>query len=88
MLRPATAEDVPVLVAIRSTAEVRRWWGVEEDFAAAVADDRYRQTSWPTARTRSRLPARRCDATLRARPGRHFHDDLLMDLPAEKFIRR
>jgi RimJ/RimL family protein N-acetyltransferase len=38
-LRPAVADDVPVLVAIRTTAEVRRWWGEEEDFAAAVADD-------------------------------------------------
>jgi aminoglycoside 6'-N-acetyltransferase len=38
-LRPATADDVPVLVAIRTTAEVRRWWGEEEDFAAAVTDD-------------------------------------------------
>jgi aminoglycoside 6'-N-acetyltransferase len=38
-LRPAVAGDIPVLVAIRSTAEVRRWWGEEEDFAAAVADD-------------------------------------------------
>ena len=38
-LRPATAEDIPVLVAIRTTAEVRRWWGEEGDFAAAVTDD-------------------------------------------------
>jgi aminoglycoside 6'-N-acetyltransferase len=38
-LRPATTEDVSALVAIRTTAEVRRWWGEESDFAAAVADD-------------------------------------------------
>jgi aminoglycoside 6'-N-acetyltransferase len=39
ILRPATANDVPALVAIRTTAEVRRRWGEEADFAAAVADD-------------------------------------------------
>jgi aminoglycoside 6'-N-acetyltransferase len=38
-LRLATPEDIPVLVAIRTSAEVRRWWGEETDFAAAVADD-------------------------------------------------
>lgn len=38
-LRPATTEDVPALVTIRTSAEVRRWWGEETDFAAAVADD-------------------------------------------------
>jgi aminoglycoside 6'-N-acetyltransferase len=39
ILRQATGEDVPALVAIRTTPEVRRWWGEEDDFAAAVADD-------------------------------------------------
>jgi aminoglycoside 6'-N-acetyltransferase len=38
-LRPAAADDVPVLVGIRTTAEVRRWWGEEEDFTAAVTED-------------------------------------------------
>jgi aminoglycoside 6'-N-acetyltransferase len=38
-LRPATANDVPVLVAIRTSAEVRRWWGEEDDFTAAVTED-------------------------------------------------
>jgi aminoglycoside 6'-N-acetyltransferase len=38
-LRPATDDDVPALVEIRTTAEVRRWWGEEDDFTAAVVDD-------------------------------------------------
>jgi aminoglycoside 6'-N-acetyltransferase len=38
-LRPAMASDVPVLVPIRTTAEVRRWWGEEDDFTAAVTED-------------------------------------------------
>jgi aminoglycoside 6'-N-acetyltransferase len=39
MLRRATADDVPVLVPIRTNAKVRRWWGEEDDFAKAVAED-------------------------------------------------
>lgn len=38
-LRPATTDDVPALVAIRSTPEVRRWWRGGADLAAEVADD-------------------------------------------------
>ena len=38
-LRPATDDDVPALVEIRATPEVRRWWGEEDDFTAAVAED-------------------------------------------------
>jgi aminoglycoside 6'-N-acetyltransferase len=38
-LRPAAAHDIPALVAIRTTVEVRRWWGEEDDFAAAVTSD-------------------------------------------------
>ena len=38
-LRGATTGDVPALVAIRTTAQVRRWWGEEADFAAAVVDN-------------------------------------------------
>jgi aminoglycoside 6'-N-acetyltransferase len=38
-LRPATDDDVPALVEIRTTAEVRRWWGEEDDFTAAVVED-------------------------------------------------
>lgn len=36
MLRPATEPDVDALVAIRTTPHVRRWWGEEEDYTAAV----------------------------------------------------
>lgn len=38
-LRPATDDDVSALVEIRTTPEVRRWWGEEDDFVAAVAED-------------------------------------------------
>jgi len=38
-LRPATDGDVDALVAIRRTPEVCRWWGDEEDYRAAVADE-------------------------------------------------
>jgi len=38
-LRPATAEDVPALAAIRSTPEVYRWWRGEGEMKSAVAAD-------------------------------------------------
>ena len=38
-LRPATQDDVAPLAAIRSAPEVRRWWGDEEDYPAAVAEE-------------------------------------------------
>jgi aminoglycoside 6'-N-acetyltransferase len=40
-LRPATADHVEALVAIRSTPEVRRWWDKdgEEDYRAAVVEE-------------------------------------------------
>jgi aminoglycoside 6'-N-acetyltransferase len=38
-LRPATAEDVPSLAAIRATPQVRRWWRGGDDLAAAVRAD-------------------------------------------------
>jgi aminoglycoside 6'-N-acetyltransferase len=38
-LRPATADDVPALVAIRTAPEVVRWWGEEDDYTAAVTDE-------------------------------------------------
>jgi aminoglycoside 6'-N-acetyltransferase len=38
-LRPATADDVPALVAIRTTPEVVRWWGEEADYPRAVAEE-------------------------------------------------
>ncbi|MDQ6877593.1 MAG: GNAT family N-acetyltransferase [Candidatus Dormibacteraeota bacterium] len=39
LLRPATSDDVPALVDIRSTPEVYRWWRGGGDMAAAVAAD-------------------------------------------------
>lgn len=39
LLRPATAEDIPELVAIRRTPEVFRRWRGGEDLAAEVAGD-------------------------------------------------
>lgn len=39
LLRPATEADVAPLALIRSAPEVTRWWGDEEDYPAAVADD-------------------------------------------------
>src|SRR5690349_8023743 len=38
VLRPATTADVPALVEIRTTPQVVRWWGDEEDYTAAVTD--------------------------------------------------
>ncbi|MFC0534021.1 GNAT family N-acetyltransferase [Phytohabitans kaempferiae] len=38
-LRPATAGDVQALVEIRTTPEVRRWWGDEHDHAAVVTEE-------------------------------------------------
>jgi aminoglycoside 6'-N-acetyltransferase len=38
-LRPATADDIPVLADIRATPEVYQRWGGGEDPASAVADD-------------------------------------------------
>ncbi|MER5703283.1 GNAT family protein [Micromonospora sp. NPDC002296] len=38
-LRPATDADVPVLAAIRSTPEVRRWWRGGDDLTGAVRAD-------------------------------------------------
>jgi aminoglycoside 6'-N-acetyltransferase len=40
VLRPATAADVPALVAILRTPEVARWWGerVEDDVREALDD--------------------------------------------------
>jgi aminoglycoside 6'-N-acetyltransferase len=42
-LRPATAEDVPVLAAIRATPEVYRRWGGAPDLAAEIRADLARQ---------------------------------------------
>jgi aminoglycoside 6'-N-acetyltransferase len=39
LLRPATTDDIPVLAAIRTTPEVRRWWRGDGDMAAEVAAD-------------------------------------------------
>jgi aminoglycoside 6'-N-acetyltransferase len=36
-LRPATADDVPVLAAIRATPEVFRWWRGGDDMTSEVA---------------------------------------------------
>ncbi|MEU9507726.1 GNAT family protein [Micromonospora sp. NPDC048170] len=38
-LRPATAEDVPALAAIRATPQVRRWWRGGDDLPAAIRAD-------------------------------------------------
>ncbi|MFC8450930.1 GNAT family N-acetyltransferase [Kitasatospora sp. NPDC057223] len=38
-LRPATAADIPALVAVRETPEVRRWWRGGPDLSAEVAED-------------------------------------------------
>ncbi len=38
-LRPATTDDVDALLAIRTRPEVRRWWGDEEDYRAAVTEE-------------------------------------------------
>ena len=38
-LRPATADDVSALAAIRATPEVHRWWRGEGDLASEVAAD-------------------------------------------------
>jgi aminoglycoside 6'-N-acetyltransferase len=38
-LRPATADDIPVLAAIRSTPEVYARWRGGDDLRAAVAED-------------------------------------------------
>ena len=38
-LRPATADDVPALAAIRATPEVYRWWRGVGDMASEVAED-------------------------------------------------
>jgi aminoglycoside 6'-N-acetyltransferase len=38
-LRPATADDVEALVAIRSTPEVYRWWRGRDDLTAEVVAD-------------------------------------------------
>jgi aminoglycoside 6'-N-acetyltransferase len=38
-LRPAGAGDVGALVAIRSSAGVCAWWGEEDDYVKAVADE-------------------------------------------------
>jgi aminoglycoside 6'-N-acetyltransferase len=38
-LRPATADDVDALLAIRTTPEVRRWWGDEEDYRASIVEE-------------------------------------------------
>jgi aminoglycoside 6'-N-acetyltransferase len=39
LLRPATEADVAPLAVIRSAPEVTRWWGPEDDYPAAVAED-------------------------------------------------
>ncbi|MEV4620139.1 GNAT family protein [Asanoa sp. NPDC049573] len=39
VLRPATDADIAALALIRSAPEVTLWWGEEEDYPAAVADD-------------------------------------------------
>ncbi|GIF49585.1 aminoglycoside 6'-N-acetyltransferase [Asanoa ferruginea] len=39
LLRPATDADIAPLALIRSSPEVTHWWGDEEDYPAAVADD-------------------------------------------------
>jgi aminoglycoside 6'-N-acetyltransferase len=39
VLRLATTDDVDALLAIRSTPEVRRWWGEEEDYRAAIEQE-------------------------------------------------
>ncbi|GIF66826.1 GNAT family N-acetyltransferase [Asanoa ishikariensis] len=39
LLRPATDADIAPLAVIRSAPEVTRWWGDEEDYPAAVAED-------------------------------------------------
>lgn len=49
LLRPATAEDVPALVAIRRTPEVYERWRGGEDLAAAVAEDLAEPGSHPLA---------------------------------------
>jgi aminoglycoside 6'-N-acetyltransferase len=38
-LKPATHDDVEALVAIRSSAQVCAWWGEEDDYTKAVADE-------------------------------------------------
>jgi aminoglycoside 6'-N-acetyltransferase len=39
LLRPATADDIAALAAIRATPEVYRWWRGEGYMASAVAED-------------------------------------------------
>ncbi|GIF74786.1 GNAT family N-acetyltransferase [Asanoa siamensis] len=39
VLRPATDADIAPLAVIRSAPEVTLWWGPEEDYPAAVAED-------------------------------------------------
>jgi aminoglycoside 6'-N-acetyltransferase len=38
-LRPAGADDVTDLAAIRASAEVCAWWGEEDDYIKAVAEE-------------------------------------------------
>jgi len=39
LLRPANDADIAPLAVIRSAPEVTQWWGDEEDYPAAVAED-------------------------------------------------
>src|ERR1700722_11065874 len=39
VLRSATRDDIPTLVAIRETSQVRGWWRGGEDMTAAVEED-------------------------------------------------
>ena len=39
VLRPAGEHDIAPLSVIRSAPEVRRWWGEEDDYPAAIAEE-------------------------------------------------
>jgi aminoglycoside 6'-N-acetyltransferase len=48
-LRPATADDIPALAAIRAKPEVYQWWRGGDDLAASVAEDLDEPGSHPLA---------------------------------------
>jgi aminoglycoside 6'-N-acetyltransferase len=48
-LRPATADDIPALAAIRAEPEVYQWWRGGDDLAESVAEDLDEPGSHPLA---------------------------------------